>query len=149
MIPLPCNPGSITIGYGLRNGAKVTPVTSIFSHEDLLSEVPNALTFEKYPELQRRIFDLFSLSTGPDTAVERIAALLCCLPDMPVPQGLTYDNVFRVTVIEFLDAHNFCLATVKRSCVHFVTPEGQIVPFDTYNLLYRDGKIDAIRAAHR
>jgi len=147
MIPLPCNPTAITIGYGLRNGDKVTPVTSIFSHEDLLAEVPNALTFEKYPELQRRIFELFSLSTGPDTAIERIEALLCCLPGVPAPRGLSYDNVFRVTVVEFLDPHNFCLAAVKRSCVHFVTPAGQIIPFDTYNLLYRDGRIDAIRAA--
>ena len=43
------------------------------------------MTFEKYPELQRRIFDLFPLSTGPDTAVERISALLCCLPSVPAP----------------------------------------------------------------
>jgi len=130
----------------LRDGRRITPVTSIFSHEDLLSELPNALTFEKYPELQRRIFELFSLSTGPDTAIERIQALLCCLPGVPVPAGLTYDNVFRVTVVEFLDPHNFCVAGVKRSCVHFVTPEGKIIPFDTYNLLYRNGEIEAIRA---
>jgi uncharacterized radical SAM superfamily Fe-S cluster-containing enzyme len=38
------------------------------------------------------------------------------------------------------------LAAVKRSCVRFVTPAGQIVPFDTYNLFYRDGRIDGIRA---
>ena len=146
MIPLPCNPSAITIGYGLRDGRRITPVTSIFSHEDLLSELPNALTFEKYPELQRRVFELFSLSTGPDTAIERIQALLCCLPGVPVPKGLSYDNVFRVTVVEFLDPHNFCVAGVKRSCVHFVTPEGKIIPFDTYNLLYRNGEIEAIRA---
>jgi hypothetical protein len=96
--------------------------------------------------LQRRIFDLFSLSTGPDTAVERISALLCCLPSVPVPTGLTYDNIFRVTVVEFLDPQNFCLAAVKRSCVHFVTPAGQIIPFDTYNLFYRGGRIEGIRA---
>ena len=149
MIPLPCNPSAITIGYGLRNGSQILPVTSIFSHADLLSELPNALTFEKYPELQRRIFDLFSLSTGPETAIERIQALLCCLPGVPVPAGLTYDNVFRVTVVEFLDPENFCLAGVKRSCVHFVTPEGPIVPFDTYNLLYRNGEIGAIRERMR
>ena len=146
MIPLPCNPTAITIGYGLRNGRDVTPVTAIFSHADLLDGLPNALTFEKYPELQKRIFELFSLSTGPDTAVERIQALLCCLPGVPVPAGLTYENVFRVIVVEFLDPHNFCLAAVKRSCVHFVTPEGKIIPFDTYNLLYRNGAIDGIRA---
>jgi 7,8-dihydro-6-hydroxymethylpterin dimethyltransferase len=28
---------------------------------------------------------------------------------------------------------------VKRSCIHFVTPERKIIPFDTYNLFYREG----------
>ncbi|MGA2042008.1 MAG: radical SAM protein [Roseiarcus sp.] len=149
MIPLPCNPSAITIGYGVRNGRNVAPVTSFVSHEDLLSEMPNTVSFEKYPELRKRVFDLFSLSTGPETAADRVAALLCCLPSAPVPEGLTYDNIFRVTVIEFLDAHNFCLANVKRSCVHFVTPVGQIIPFDTYNLFYRNGRIDGIRARMR
>jgi uncharacterized radical SAM superfamily Fe-S cluster-containing enzyme len=146
MIPLPCNPGAISIGYGLRNGKQVRPVTSIFSQDDLLDVAPNAITFEKYPELQKRLFELFSLSTGPDSMVERISALLCCLPEVPVPQGLSYENVFRVNIIEFLDAQNFCIANVKRSCIHFVTPEGQVIPFDTYNLFYRNGRIDGIRA---
>ena len=145
IIPLPCNPGGIAIGYGLRNGPRVQPVTSIFSQDDLLDAAPNAITFEKYPELQKRLFELFSLSTGPDSMVERLSALLCCLPEVPVPQGLSYENVFRVNIIEFLDAQNFCLANVKRSCIHFVTPEGHIIPFDTYNLFYRNGRIDGIR----
>jgi 7,8-dihydro-6-hydroxymethylpterin dimethyltransferase len=79
--------------------------------------------------------------------VERISALLCCLPKVPVPQGLSYENIFRVAVVEFMDAHNFCLANVKRSCIHFVTQEGKIIPFETYNLFHRDGSIEAIRAA--
>jgi uncharacterized radical SAM superfamily Fe-S cluster-containing enzyme len=29
--------------------------------------------------------------------------------------------------------------------VHFVTPNGQIIPFETYNLFYRNGKIDGIK----
>ena len=145
MIPLPCNPTGITIGYGVRNGRNVAPVTSLVAHDEFLADIPNAISFEKYPELQKRIFELFSLSTGPNDAAERVAALLCCLPSVPVPQGLSYDNIFRVTVIEFLDAHNFCVGNVKRSCVHFVTPNGQIIPFDTYNLFYRNGRIDGIR----
>jgi uncharacterized radical SAM superfamily Fe-S cluster-containing enzyme len=28
---------------------------------------------------------------------------------------------------------------VKRSCVHFVQPDGQIIPFDTFNTYYRAG----------
>ena len=38
---------------------------------------------------------------------------------------------------------------VKHSCMHFVTPAGQIIPFDTSNLFYRNGSIDRIRAATR
>ena len=68
---------------------------------------------------------------------------------MPVLDGLTYDNVFRVSVVEFLDPQNFCVAAVKRSYVHFVTPEGQIIPFDTYNLLYRNGDIGPLRERMR
>jgi uncharacterized radical SAM superfamily Fe-S cluster-containing enzyme len=56
-----------------------------------------------------------------------------------VVYGLTYANSFRVVIMQFLDRYNFDLATVKRSCVHFVTPGGQIIPFDTYNTFYRPG----------
>jgi uncharacterized radical SAM superfamily Fe-S cluster-containing enzyme len=49
-------------------------------------------------------------------------------------------------VVEFLDADNFCLGRVKRSCVYFLTANGQIIPFDTSNLFNGDGPIDEIRA---
>jgi hypothetical protein len=146
MIPLPCNPDSMTIGYGLRNGRTVVPITSLIPHDVLLDAMPNTVAFERYPELQRRIFDLFSLSVGENTITDRLSALLCCLPEVPVPQGLDYSSIFRVAVIGFMDRHNFSVASVKRSCVHFVTPNGQIIPFETYNLFYRNGVIDGIRA---
>ena len=55
-----------------------------------------------------------------------------------MPVQLSYENTFRIAIVEFLDAYNFCLARVKRSCIHFVTPQQQIIPFDTYNLFYRN-----------
>jgi uncharacterized radical SAM superfamily Fe-S cluster-containing enzyme len=73
--------------------------------------------------------------------------LLCCLPQVAVPNALGYENVFRVAIVQFMDRFNFCVGGVKRSCIHFITPHGQIIPFDTYNLFYRNGRIDAIRAA--
>jgi 7,8-dihydro-6-hydroxymethylpterin dimethyltransferase len=146
IIPLPCNPESIAIGYALRSGRKLTPVTSFFPKEDLIAAVPNAVTFEKYPELHRRVFEFFSLATTQANTVERLDALLCCLPQVPVPQGYGYDNIFRIAIVEFMDAHNFCISRVKRSCVHFLTPAGQIIPFETYNLFYRNGEIEKFRS---
>lgn len=28
---------------------------------------------------------------------------------------------------------------MKKSCIHIAHPDGRIIPFDTYNLFYRDG----------
>ncbi len=56
-----------------------------------------------------------------------------------MPQSLGYEHTFRVVISSFLDRYNFDLGTVKRSCVHFVQPDGRIIPFDTYNTFYRPG----------
>ena len=146
MVPLPCNPEAISIGYGLRNGRDVLAVTSLVPREEFVAVTPNTINFEKQPVLKEKFIELFSLSSGPNNAGERLAEFLCCLPKVEAPANLTYENVFRVAIVQFMDRFNFCVGGVKRSCIHFVTPAGQIIPFDTYNLFYRDGRIDAIRA---
>jgi uncharacterized radical SAM superfamily Fe-S cluster-containing enzyme len=145
IIPLPCNPESIAIGYAFRSGDRIAPITSFFPKDMLVDALPNAITFEKYPDLHKRVFEFFSLSTAQCNTPEKLEALLCCLPQVPVPEGTGYENIFRVAIVEFLDAYNFCIGRVKRSCIHFVTPAGHIIPFDTYNLFYRDGRIEEIR----
>jgi hypothetical protein len=139
ILPLPCNPEEIAIGYGVRSGETVMPVTQLFPTEVLLGAAGNTISFESSPALKARLFDLLSLSTaGPNTG-EALHQFLCCLPAFEGPAALTYENVFRVVIVQFLDRFNFCIGAVKRSCIHFVTPKGQIIPFDTYNLFYRDG----------
>ena len=146
MIPLPCNPESISIGYAVRKGRAVAPITGMIPRETLVDAMPNTVIFERYPDLRRRMFKFFSLSTMTQNAPARLKALLRCLPDVQVPAQIGYDDLFRVVVGEFLDPHNFCLARVKRSCVHFVTPAGKIVPYGTYNLFYRDAAAQGRRA---
>ncbi len=143
MIPLPCNPDQICIGYGLRNGTQVQPITSLLPRELFVSAVPNTVSFEAYPELRQRIFELLSLSTAQGDTSEKLANLLCCLPQAAVPADLAYEHTFRVVVSQFLDRYNFDLGTVKRSCVHFVEPDGRIIPFDTFNTFYRPGAAGA------
>ncbi|MGZ5959448.1 MAG: radical SAM protein, partial [Rhizomicrobium sp.] len=82
---------------------------------------------------------LLSLASSGERTRTVLGELLCCLPQVEVPDDLGYDKVFRIAIVQFLDKYNFCVATVKRSCIHFVTAEGKIIPFDTYNLFYRAG----------
>lgn len=138
MIPLPCNPDQICIGYGLRHGKAVTPITSLLPRELILNG-PNTVSYEDHPALRDAVFNLLSLATTQCNTEEKLAGVLCCLPQALVPADLTYANSFRVVIMQFLDRYNFDLATVKRSCVHFVTPGGEIIPFDTYNTFYRPG----------
>ena len=62
---------------------------------------------------------------------------------------MTYDNVFRVIIMQFLDPHNFDVRSVKKTCVHIVHPDGRIIPFDTFNLFYRDEKEQKLASMRR
>ena len=139
LIPLPCNPDQICIGYGLRQGEEVRPITALLPRDLFVAAAPNTVTFEAFPELRAAVINLLSLSTAQADTTEKLAGLLCCLPGAVVPDDLAYENTFRVVISQFLDRFNFDLGTVKRSCVHFVEPDGRIIPFDTYNTFYRAG----------
>ena len=42
--------------------------------------------------------------------------------------------------MQFIDAYNFDVRAIKKSCVHIVHKDGRIIPFETMNLFYRDDK---------
>ena len=41
-----------------------------------------------------------------------------------------------------MDAYDFDVRSVKKSCVHIVHKDGRMIPFETMNLFYRDEKED-------
>lgn len=138
MIPLPCHPENIAIGYGLRMDKQILPVTGLLPREELLKGVDNTITFEKSAGLKEAFFKLFSLDACSEQTTEKLETLLCCLPRIQSNGGLTYDNVFRIVIMSFMDKYDFDLGSIKRSCTHFVEPNGKIYPFDTWNLFYRE-----------
>ena len=107
--------------------------------EEIVAAAPNTISFERDPALRARVFDLLSLSTNEANGEARLSSLFCCLPGIEAPASLSYKDTFKVAVIQFLDRYNFDLGTVKRSCIHFATPDGRMIPFDTYNSFYRPG----------
>jgi 7,8-dihydro-6-hydroxymethylpterin dimethyltransferase len=42
--------------------------------------------------------------------------------------------------MRFIDAWDFDVRAIKKSCVHIVHKDGRIIPFETMNLFYRDEK---------
>jgi hypothetical protein len=152
LIPVPCHPDCLAMGYALKLGGKAVPLTGLIPPDVLLNAEGSNLVFERDPRIRDEVFRLFSTSHSPESATDALRQLLCCLPLVKAPPALTYDNLFRVLIIQFLDAHNFDVRSVKKSCIHIVHPDGRIIPFDTYNLFYRDGKearLKELQAMHR
>lgn len=141
VLPVPCHPDCLAMAYALKVGGEVIPLTKIFDPSQLLMLSGNTIVHERDEELRRRVLDLFSTSHSPETSAWSLKQLLCCVPEIAAPASLTYANVFRVLIVQFLDAYNFDVRSVKKSCIHIAHPDGRMIPFDTYNLFYRDASL--------
>lgn len=140
LIPVPCNPDCLAMAYALKLDDQVVPLTRFVSPEVLVSKGRNTIVVERDEALRAHVFELFATNHSPESQACSLADLLCCLPQVQAPQDLGYRNVFRVLIMEFIDAYGFDLRAVKKSCVHIAQPDGKIIPFDTFNLFYRDEK---------
>ena len=137
LIPVPCNPDALTMGYVLKLEGEVFPLTRFLDPEMLLNNAGNTIVYEQDPELHRHVLKMFSTGISVDRAEQDLHHLLCCLPQVSAPQ-LSYRNLFRVIIMNFMDAYDFDVRAIKKSCVHIVHKDGRIVPFETMNLFYRD-----------
>ncbi len=138
IIPVPCHPDSLAMGYALKMNGKAMPLTGMIPPEVLINGGRNTIVFEQDDGLREQVFKLFSTNHSPQSSTATLRDLLCCLPQIVAPEGLSYENVFRVLIIQFIDAHAFDVRSVKKSCIHIVHPDGRLIPFDTYNMFYRD-----------
>jgi uncharacterized radical SAM superfamily Fe-S cluster-containing enzyme len=141
LIPVPCNPDCLAMAYALKLGDRVQPLTRFVSPETLVSKGRNTIVVERDEALREHVFRLFATSHSPESQACSLSDLLCCLPKLAAPGDLGYRNVFRVLIMQFIDAHGFDLRAVKKSCVHIAQPDGRIIPFDTFNLFYRDDRV--------
>jgi hypothetical protein len=106
----------------------------------------NTIVLESEPGVRGAFLNLFSTAIGSDTQPARLKELLCCMPKVLAGAGVGYANIFRVLIVEFIDAQSFDLRSIKKTCVHIVHPDGRLIPFDTYNLFYRD-ELESTRLA--
>lgn len=137
VIPVPCHPEALAMAYALKTEKGPVPLTRWVDPNELLKGAANTIVFEQDESLKKKVFSLFSTAHSPSSAADSLKTLLCCLPRVSGPSTIAYDNVFRVIVMQFMDAHSLDVRSVKKSCVHIVHPDGRVIPFDTMNLFYR------------
>ena len=139
LIPVPCHPDALAMAYALKLGGEVVPLTGMIDPQILIEGARNSIVYERDPAVREGLFKLFATNHSPESSAGTLKDLLCCLPSVDVPPELSYANLFRIVIVQFIDSHSFDLRTVRKSCVHFAHPEDErVMPFDTYNVFYRD-----------
>jgi 7,8-dihydro-6-hydroxymethylpterin dimethyltransferase len=136
LIPVPCNPDALVMGYALKTDKGVHALTRLIDPEVLLNNSRNTIVYEQDQRLHGYVMKMFSTANSIDSLEGEFHHLLCCLPDIVAPD-LSYNNLFRVIIMNFMDAYDFDVRAIKKSCVHIVDPSGKIIPFETMNLFYR------------
>jgi 7,8-dihydro-6-hydroxymethylpterin dimethyltransferase len=140
LIPVPCHPDSLAMAYAMKLGGKVVPLTGMIEPDVLINGGRNTIVYEKDPAIRDHIFKLFSTNHSPASQATTLRELLCCLPQVLAPKSIGYQNLFRILIVQFIDAQSFDLRSIKKTCVHIAHPDGKrLIPFDTYNMFYRDG----------
>ncbi len=144
MIPLPCDPHKIGVGYAAKTMetdesgkafAKLYPVTGQLP-KSLITEHKGTVIFEKDKDFVKSVIDTVSLDTamGEGILKNKIKSkLFCCWPSFLTPEDMGYENVYRLVISEFSDVVNFDSTNIKREC-NFMIEEERIIPFSTYNM---------------
>jgi 7,8-dihydro-6-hydroxymethylpterin dimethyltransferase len=139
VVPVPCNPDCLAMAYALKTGLGPVPLTGLLGDDALLAGRRSTIVFERDESARDRLFRLFATNHSPESQAGTLRDLLCCLPRVGDAPEIGYRDVFRVLILQFVDAQSFDLRAVKKSCVHIAQPDGRLIPFDTFNLFYRDG----------
>lgn len=133
--PLPCAHANChRMAYLYRGGPEVIPVGRMIDVTKHMDLVANSIVYT------------------PARAKQIVAAACGCGPggcgpsangfvEKALAEALTGEDVFRVTLTGFLDAHTFDTRRVMKCCLAHVLPSGHVVPFCAYNTLYRDGHV--------
>ena len=159
VVPVPCNPDSLAMAYALKTADGLQPLTRYLDPRTLVESAGNTIVFERDESLKGQVFKLFSTNHSPESQAGCLSELMCCLPQIQAPAELHYKNVFRVLIVQFMDALSLDIRALKKSCIHIARPDGRLIPFESHNLFYRDerqqvlqrlrSELDAFHAARR
>lgn len=148
ILPVPCNPDALAMAYALKIDGQVVPLTRFINPQDILDNSRNTIVYEQDERLHSHMIQLFSTGNSVECATDELQSIMCCLPQINAP-SLGYENLFRIIIMRFIDAYDFDVRAIKKSCVHIVSDDMKIIPFETMNLFYRDAqkraRLEALR----
>lgn len=160
--PLPCaHPNAHSLGYAVRDRTSPSsflPLSRFIDLDNHLELLSGRITFDR--QRASHLIQTYLTRGGcgpqgcsPQAISEKIQALSAGAKSeltqklagefltKAISQELEPEDMLRVTTTSFMDAYNFDVRQLMKSCVHHVLPSGHLIPFSAYNVLYRDGHL--------
>ncbi|MBW2263176.1 MAG: radical SAM protein [Deltaproteobacteria bacterium] len=137
--PVPCpDPSCSLVTYIHKQGDEVRPIPRLVDIEDYLDYIKNASVVQLTDRIKEALEGLFSMSAVPGEDTTRSFCVSC---GIDVDWGELEREITMISMMHFMDAHNFDLARLQKCCVHEVLPDdGGIVPFCANNVLRRPAR---------
>jgi hypothetical protein len=145
-LPLPCShPSEIAMTYAYIRGKKVKPIPRFINLDPYLDQFTNTIFMDPRPIYKKAIEGLWSAGSSFSSAKTMYDfSCVCGIPikkDFFTLEGrakIADENAFRIIMIQFQDRYNWDMKVVKKCCIGYAMPDGRVIPFDTYNALYRE-----------
>lgn len=141
-IPLPCDVDRVAITYLYRNNGEFMPLMRDLHVKDFLPAIRNTFKFnpeEFLKDLTKSAFSKSSCCNYLDILKEfrKVIPKNYLLKSKKEKMEYISENTFRISITSFIDAYNFDMKSMKKECVHIITPELKKIPFSSFNMLYR------------
>jgi uncharacterized radical SAM superfamily Fe-S cluster-containing enzyme len=144
---IPCPyPTCTTCNYVYKFDDNVFSIADFLAVDDFFEDSVNrAIPDDKLlSEVDQGLKALFSMSAVlcSDKTEEALDAI--CGIDIPDIKGLV-ENITLISVHAFMDEYTFDIERAKKCCVTEILPNGQMIPFCVYNVIYRKQLTTAFR----
>lgn len=137
-INLPCPyPTCSVYSYIYKSEKGTIVLTELFDADNMRYIVNRAVPYGALTPQIQQIFDTF-LSAFTGTVPGKTEKATCPSCNMLLPGIREFvDNITYISVHAFMDEYTFDSKRARKCCVTEILPNGQMIPFCVYNILYR------------
>jgi len=145
-IPLPCNVDRVAITYLYKNKGDFIPLMRNLDLEKYVPVIRNTFKFDPEDFLKDLSNNAFVSTSSCCNYLGLLGDFYKIIPKSyflkSKDEKIEYvtENTFRISISSFIDAYNFDMKSMKKECVHVITPDMRKIPFSSYNILHRDNK---------
>lgn len=140
--PLPCDVDRVAVTFLYRKLGAYAPVTRGIDLRQYLPYIRNTFAF--------RAEEFIAATNEAGSCCGVLGKFSPSFLLKPRTERVQYinDNLFRLSVVSFIDAYNFDMKAMQKECVHVITPDLHKIPFSAYNLLHRSKYASHYSAIH-